>query len=98
MVYSAQRAFSGEVRYRSGNGSGAFYAQIMSDFCGLLVMTDREGKSTGYKHSLLLWQEKSLSESAQLNKEKGFFPEGDSMWEGKYGGLIYLLMRLKTNK
>ena len=70
----------------------------MSDFCGLLVMTDREGKSTGYKQSLLLWPEKSLSESAQLNKEKGFLPEGDSMWEGKYGGLIYLLTRIKTNK
>ena len=48
----------------------------MSDFCGLLVMTDREGKSTGYKHSLLLWPEKSLSESAQLNKEKGILKGG----------------------
>ena len=43
----------------------------MSDFCELLVLTDRAGKSTGDKHSLLLWLEKSLSESAQLNKEKG---------------------------
>ena len=76
------------IRYRSENGSGAFSAQIMSDYCELLVLTDREGKSTGYKHSLLLWQEKSLSEFAQLNKEKAFFMEGDSMQLRKYGGLI----------